>query len=90
MGAEAGGDVLETAAGVESERPPSSARSSLVSSLVLGVVVGITEVSVATSFAALVFSGPLAGDLAPGVGLGLLAASVTIAIIAVKGPAEAR
>ena len=80
---EPGGDVGAAEGSPPEGRPPPS-ESSLVSTLVLGVVVGITEVTVATSFAALIFAGPLAGNLAAGVGLSLLAATVTVAVLAVR------
>lgn len=85
MRAEAGSEAAGPERDEEAEPPRSSARSSLASSLVLGIVVGITEVSVATSFAALVFAGPLSQDLASGIGLALVGASVTVAIIAIRG-----
>ncbi|HEX6208567.1 MAG TPA: hypothetical protein VF058_09465, partial [Actinomycetota bacterium] len=48
------------------------------------MVVGVLEVVVATSFAALIFSGPLAEHLPAGIGLGLVAAAailITVALV---------
>jgi sulfate permease, SulP family len=47
-----------------------------------GVVVGVMEVVLATSFAALVFTGPLAPHLPAGIGLGLVAAAAILITVA--------
>jgi sulfate permease, SulP family len=50
-----------------------------------GAVIGIVEVVLAISFAALVFGGYLRDTLAAGIGIYLVAATVTLAILAVRG-----
>ena len=55
----------------------------LVPSLTAGIVTGVLEVVVATSFAALIFSGPLRIHLSSGIGLALFAAVAIMAILAI-------
>jgi sulfate permease, SulP family len=57
----------------------------LTASITAGVVIGVVEVVVAISFAALVFSGYLVYFLADGIGLYLVAAALTLAIVAWRG-----
>jgi sulfate permease, SulP family len=52
------------------------------SSIVAGLVIGAVESVVAVSFAALVFTGRLVGNLAEGIGLYLAAGGVTLGILA--------
>src|SRR5919202_3385111 len=54
----------------------------MVASLTAGVIIGAVEVVLAVSFAALVFGGYLVQFLANGIGLYLLAAALTLAIMA--------
>ena len=56
----------------------------LLASVTAGVVIGVVEVVLAISFAALVFGGYLAYFLAEGIGLYLVAAGLTLAILAWK------
>jgi SulP family sulfate permease len=53
-----------------------------LATITAGVVMGVLEVVLAVSFAALVFSGYLAQFLADGIGLYLVAAAITLAILA--------
>ncbi|HEX2032066.1 MAG TPA: SulP family inorganic anion transporter [Actinomycetota bacterium] len=55
----------------------------LVPALTTGVVIGIVEVVLATSFAALIFSGRMASHLPAGIGLGLFAGAVLLLVVAV-------
>ncbi len=48
----------------------------------MGAVVGVTQIALAASFAALVFSGRLASRLPAGIGLSLFAATITTVVIA--------
>ncbi|HVM12019.1 MAG TPA: SulP family inorganic anion transporter, partial [Actinomycetota bacterium] len=57
--------------------------SILLPSLTQGLVLGILEVVVATSFAAFIFSGPLAVHLPAGIGASLFAAVAVMGILAV-------
>ncbi|MGZ8582351.1 MAG: SulP family inorganic anion transporter, partial [Actinomycetota bacterium] len=54
----------------------------VLAALAGGVVIGAVEVVLAISFAALVFGGYLAYYLSQGIGLYLVAAAVTLAILA--------
>jgi len=56
-----------------------------LASLAAGVVIGAVEVVLAISFAALVFGGYLAYFLPDGIGLYLVAATITLAILALRG-----
>jgi sulfate permease, SulP family len=56
----------------------------LVAALASGVVIGAVEVVLAVAFAALVFGGYLAYYLSRGIGLYLVAAALTLAILAVR------
>lgn len=56
--------------------------SSTLSALATGLVVGIVAVILATSFAALIFAGPLASFLYTGLGLALFSVMVHAAVIA--------
>ncbi len=60
--------------GVSSERA--------VTALTAGAVIGVVEVVFASSFAALIFAGPLAPHVADGVGLNLAAAAVILGVLA--------
>jgi sulfate permease, SulP family len=53
-----------------------------------GAVIGIVEVVLAISFAALVFGGLLRDTLAAGIGIYLVAATATLAILALRGGAR--
>lgn len=57
----------------------------LGSSITSGVVIGVGEIAVAASFAALIFSGPLAVHARAGIGLALFAAFATMAVTALWG-----
>jgi sulfate permease, SulP family len=61
--------------------PRALAPSSLIPVLTAAVVVGVVEVVIAISFAALIFSGPLAGHVSAGIGLSLFAAAVFLLLI---------
>jgi len=56
-----------------------------LSAVTAGVVIGVVEVVLAISFAALVYGGYLAQYLPQGIGLYLVAASITLAILAWRG-----
>jgi SulP family sulfate permease len=58
---------------------------SVVASVTAGLVIGVVEVIIAISLAALVFAGYLAYFLADGIGLYLVAAALTLAILAWRG-----
>ena len=60
----------------------------LLSSLTAGLVIGTVELVLAISFAALVFGGYLAQFLADGIGLNLVAAALTLAILAWRAGAR--
>jgi sulfate permease, SulP family len=53
----------------------------LFPTLIAAGVVGVLEIVVATSFAALIFSGPLSDEIAAGIGLTLFAGSVFLVVI---------
>ena len=57
----------------------------VVATVTAGLVIGVVEVVLAISFAALVFGGYLQETLPSGIGIYLLAATVTLAILAVRG-----
>ncbi|MEO8293116.1 MAG: hypothetical protein ABI635_08235, partial [Actinomycetota bacterium] len=56
--------------------------------IIAGAVIGLVEVVLAVSFAALVYGGYLAQFLANGIGLYLVAASLTLAILAWRAGAR--
>ena len=60
----------------------------VLASLTAGVVIGVVEVVLAISFAALVFGGYLAQFLPDGIGLYLVAAALTLAILAWRAGAR--
>lgn len=55
--------------------------SRLIPTLTAAVLVGVLEVVIAISFAALIFSGPLADRVSAGIGIGLFAAAVFLVLI---------
>jgi SulP family sulfate permease len=55
----------------------------LVPTITAGVIVGVIEVVIATSFAALVFAGPLAEHIPRGIGLMLVAATLMLLTVSV-------
>ena len=57
-------------------------RSGMVASVTVGLVIGVVEVVLAISFAALMYGGYLAQFLPNGIGLFLVAAALTLAILA--------
>lgn len=57
----------------------------LIPALSAGLVIGLLEVVLATSFAALIFSGPLVDRLPAGIGLDLFAGAVIMLLIALLG-----
>ncbi|MGZ5296872.1 MAG: SulP family inorganic anion transporter [Actinomycetota bacterium] len=57
-------------------------RSGMVASVTVGLVIGVVEGVLAISFAALVYGGYLAQFLSDGIGLFLVAAALTLAILA--------
>ncbi len=59
-----------------------------LASITAGVVIGVVEVVLAISFAALVFGGYLAQFLPDGIGLFLVAAAITLAILAWRSGAR--
>jgi sulfate permease, SulP family len=60
----------------------------VLTSISAGAVIGIVEVVLAISFAALVFGGLLRDTLAAGIGIYLVAATATLAILALRGGAR--
>ena len=60
----------------------------MLASLTAGMVIGTVELVLAISFAALVFGGYLAQFLADGIGLNLVAAALTLAILAWRAGAR--
>ena len=62
-------------------QPSSSRLKSLLSSLTAGLVIGIINITLAVSFAALIFSGPLGVYLPVGIGLMLVSAVVFILLL---------
>jgi SulP family sulfate permease len=60
----------------------------VLATITAGAVIGVVEVVLAVSFAALVYGGYLAQFLADGIGLYLVAASLTLAILAWRGGAR--
>jgi SulP family sulfate permease len=58
---------------------------SLVTAASSGLVIGVVEVFLATSFAALIFSGPLGAYLPAGLGLTLFAAMLLLLVLALFG-----
>ncbi len=60
--------------------PPTPNPAGLLPGVLAGVVIGPVVVIVAISFAALIFSGPLDGAVAPGIGLALFGATVVALI----------
>ncbi len=60
----------------------------MLSALTAGLVIGTVELVLAISFAALVFGGYLAQFLADGIGLNLVAAALTLAILAWRAGAR--
>ena len=59
-----------------------------LATITAGVVIGVVEVVLAISFAALVYGGYLAQFLADGIGLYLVAAAITLAILAWRSGAR--
>ena len=59
--------------------------SGLLPSLLAGLLTGALEIALATSFAALVFSGPMVAYLSRGVGMSLFSATVSITIVTLFG-----
>jgi SulP family sulfate permease len=55
-----------------------------VPALTFGLVVGALEAMLAVSFAALVFAGPLSGELGAGVGLALVSAIVILVVVGLR------
>jgi SulP family sulfate permease len=73
-----GNDVLKG----PSASLPASRLTRAIPALTVGVVIGVLEVVVASSFAALIFSGELDRHLPAGIGLSLFAAAALLALVA--------
>src|SRR5690554_6834764 len=57
----------------------------LLASLMAGLVIGTIEVMIIISYSALIFSGPLAADLATGFGLILMTGAIVLLVISLTG-----
>lgn len=55
----------------------------MIRSLSAGAIIGLVQIILATSFAALIFTGPLSAFVAEGIGLTLMAAIISGAVVAV-------
>lgn len=58
---------------------------SLLASLMAGLVIGVIEVMIIISYSALIFSGPLAADLATGFGLVLMTGAIILLVVSLTG-----
>jgi sulfate permease, SulP family len=75
-------DDRRTSPSIQRDAPPAGPGAGALPTVTAGVVVGVMEVVLATSFAALVFTGPLAPHLPAGIGLGLVAAAAILITVA--------